>query len=118
MRPRGTKAELGSVGARPKRALKVGKNRCCRYRLAASSVRIFATRSSLTRRSWSVRFMRSLRPRACGEKLDDMFDAEPGEGAAHLRQARAIGRGAGGRRVNGPAGAAGVDGAGNAVLGE
>ena len=36
-------------------------------RLARSTVRIFAVASSLTRRSWSVRFTRSLRPRAWGE---------------------------------------------------
>src|SRR4029077_5806062 len=46
----------------------------------------------------------------------DVLDAEPGERAADLGHLRAVGRGAGGRRVHRPARAVGVEGPRNAVL--
>ena len=44
-----------------------------------------------------------------------MFDPQPGQGAAHLGELGAVGGGAGGRCVDGPAGAVGVERPGKAV---
>src|SRR5437660_10197995 len=57
----------GRIRGRAKRRSYAARKCSRRYRLAAETVLIPATRSSLTRRPWKVRLRRSLRPRACGE---------------------------------------------------
>ena len=87
-------------------------------RLAASTVAMPASASSLTRRSWRVPKARSERPPRLGGVGGDVLDAELVQGAPDLAAPPLVHLAAGLGRVEVVAAAVGIQRAGQAVLGE